>query len=260
LEYTALNTLERAIDASNLELELQSGAFLLDDRGSNAAVVNDAFLRQSPSWGIMPEDGEVPAGTEELLVRLLTQFVPGRLNSLAFVGPTEGVGTSTTASNTALWLARKAGKQVLLIDADLVTPTLHRQFCVEPYYDLNQIVLNQCEGGRPITIRKEKLHVIPARPIEDVNSILFQIDAFARFLLVAKGRYDFVIVDCAPVSASSSAVFICPKIDGTIFVVGAGRSDKRTARRALQQLSDAGSQFAGAILNRKRRFVPKWLS
>jgi Mrp family chromosome partitioning ATPase len=65
-----------------------------------------------------------------------------------------------------------------------------------------------------------------------------------------KGDADLVIVDSPPLQAVTDAAILSSFLDGTLFVIDAGRSRRRAVRLAREALNRADATVLGAVLNR----------
>jgi Mrp family chromosome partitioning ATPase len=78
---------------------------------------------------------------------------------------------------------------------------------------------------------------------------LFLNAAAGRFLEQAAERYDFVILDTAPVMAADDVTSLAPRVDGVLFVVRAGHSSARVLRAALDLLYLRHVRVLGLVFN-----------
>ncbi len=75
----------------------------------------------------------------------------------------------------------------------------------------------------------------------------------------AREKYDFIIVDAAPVKASSDYINISPLVDATLVVVGCDRITSRELAATLRELRSCDANVIGTVLNfssveKKRRY------
>lgn len=163
------------------------------------------------------------------------------------VGKTEG--KSVVAANLALAMAR-GGKKVVLLDADLRRPSLHKYINIPNDTGLSNIMLHELDvTDVMINVESENLWVIstgltPPNPGEMVSSpkmkeILDKLGAIA----------DLVVVDGPPVLVTDATI-LASKVDAVLLVVGTGRTRRSDAQTALKQLERAGARVIGAVLNR----------
>ena len=160
-------------------------------------------------------------------------------------------GKTTTACNLALALAM-GDARVLLIDADLRRPGVHRALTIDNGTGLSHVLTGQAPiRDALVALENPRVWVMtagmpPPNPSELLGS------ARMRTLLdeTRSGRFDWVIVDTPPVLPVTDAVVLSPLVDGIAFVIGSEMTQRRHAARALETLTASGARLMGAVLNR----------
>jgi succinoglycan biosynthesis transport protein ExoP len=176
-----------------------------------------------------------------------------QLRVIALTSAQSGEGKTATASNLAVVMAQ-LGKQVLLIDADLRKPRLHRVFNLS-----NREGLVHClTGAEPLERVMQQtsvpgLHVLPSGTIPPNPSELLASDRMRELLLAAQRRFDLVIVDTPPLLAVTDAALVGAMVDGIVFTLHAGRVLRDEARASLDRLKQSSVRVLGTVLN---RYVP----
>ncbi len=160
-----------------------------------------------------------------------------------------GEGKSTTATRLAETFAASAGR-VLLIDADLRKPSLHRLVEADGRIGLTSVVLGEVSLETASHHVAAGLDVVPAGPLPPNPPEMFGKESFHRLLDEAKKDYDWIIVDTPPVISVTDAVVCSPLADMVLMVVQYGRLDRKTVVGAMRQLGRAGARVVGAVLNR----------
>ncbi len=160
-------------------------------------------------------------------------------------------GKTTTACNLALALAF-GGSRVLLIDADLRRPGLHKTIGLQNGTGLSHLLVGQARVRDAVQRTSEpNLVVITAGRIPPNPSELLSSERMNSFLAnLATGPFDWVIVDTPPVLAVTDAVIIAPKVSGVVFVVGSEMTRRVHAERALETLQSGRPRSIGVVLNR----------
>jgi tyrosine-protein kinase Etk/Wzc len=164
-------------------------------------------------------------------------------------GPTPSIGKSFISANFAAVLGA-TGKRVLLVDADLRKGYLHRYFGLERKHGLSEVIAAQLALEQAIHLNiVENVDFIstgelPPRPAE-----LLAHGHFGEFMHAVAARYDFVVIDTAPVLAVSDALVVAPHV-GTIFnVVRGSISTMGEIEEAVKRFRQAGAAVTGVVFN-----------
>ena len=171
------------------------------------------------------------------------------IRSLLFSSPGPGEGKSTTAVNFAVMLAQQ-GQHVLLIDADLRRPALHRALDLLREPGLTNLLVGDAtvrEAVRPNVL--PNLDVLPSGPFPPNPSELLNSKAMKQLLEEFEGRYTQVIVDSPPMLAVTDAAVLAVHTDGAVLVLRSGETEQRAAERSVEQLRRLGVRVFGAVLN-----------
>lgn len=177
-----------------------------------------------------------PGRTHQTRVRLITS-------------PTRGAGKSTVATHLARSLAA-SGRKVLLIDADNYGQGASRECGIVGTPGLREFL----EGKLPLekVIQRnhsENLAVIPSGERSERFGELLSRQATHERIRAAFAGFEEVIVDSAPVLASSSSVVLAALVDEIVLVIRAGRSTNEEVQAARQHLTLVGGKIIGAVLN-----------
>jgi succinoglycan biosynthesis transport protein ExoP len=173
-----------------------------------------------------------------------------QLRVIALTSANSGEGKTATASNLAVVMAQ-LGRQVLLVDADLRKPRLHRVFNLS-----NREGLVHClTGGEPLERMIQStgtpgLFLLPSGTIPPNPSELLASDRMRELLDVAQRRFDLVIVDTPPLLAVTDASVVGAMVDGVVFCLYAGRVQRAEAIASCDRLRVSGARVLGTVLNR----------
>lgn len=163
-------------------------------------------------------------------------------------GPREG--KSTTVANLAVSMAQ-AGKSVLIVDADLRNPTMHKLFELSNLEGLSVSLVqdkdckNYIQETRVPGVRVLTGGPIPPNPAELVGSMRMK-----GLIEEVSSQYDVVLIDTPPVIAVTDAAILAQEVDGVILVLASGEVNKEYAQRAKDQLDKVGAKILGAVLNK----------
>ncbi|HWO40492.1 MAG TPA: CpsD/CapB family tyrosine-protein kinase [Candidatus Eisenbacteria bacterium] len=182
------------------------------------------------------------------------------IKTLLVVASDHGEGATTTATFLASVLAKSNRARVILVDANLRTPSpLSARRLNQGSKGFTELASGKAklnEVVQPATFISPNLSVISAgRPLPS-PSYLFDGDAIEKILAALRERYDYVIFDGAPVKDYSDSCFLGSKVDGAIIVVEAGKTRKETARGTKRQLERYGAKVLGTVLNKKKNYIP----
>ena len=170
-------------------------------------------------------------------------------------------GCTTTAAILASTLARSKDSRTLLIDANLRTPALDDVFTGQQNPSgLSDVVLSDVDLDQSIyQTDRPNLFVLPCGKPVSSPSYIFDGDSVADLLNKLRDRFDFVILDASPLHAYSESRFLASKVDGVILVVEAERTKTEVVRSIKKELEAAGVTILGVVLNKKKKYIPKFL-
>ncbi len=187
-------------------------------------------------------------------IRTAVQFAgsAGRaVRSIAVVSTVPREGKTLTAVNLAIAMAQ-AGHRVLIIDADMRKPRLHKVLCpgLTHVRGLSNVLIGAAtldDVARETPVAG--LWCVPAGPIPPNPSELLGSPRMADLLRAAHDRFDRIIVDSPPVGAVTDACVFAPHLDGVVQVVGFGSTSRNDARMGKDRLVSLGACYLGAVLN-----------
>lgn len=163
-------------------------------------------------------------------------------------GPGEGKST------TSLALARnltQLGKRVLLVDADLRNPSLHKTLGLRPEMGLSNLLAGGCGFSDAVQATDdERLQVILAGPLPPNPAELLSGSKLISLLTVGSERFDHVIVDGPPVLGLADAPILANAVDGTLLVVTSAKTKISAAQSALKRLLAARARIIGGLLTK----------
>jgi len=159
-------------------------------------------------------------------------------------------GKSTTASALASSLAA-IGRNVLLIDADLRNPSLHKMFAVRNLSGFSNILAGISEVDAEIQQTSlPNLKLLPGGPTPPNPAELLTSDRLHTILNDASSKYDVVILDGPPVMGLADAPLLAAAASGTILVVEAGETGHQMALTALKRIASGGARVLGVVLTK----------
>jgi succinoglycan biosynthesis transport protein ExoP len=158
-------------------------------------------------------------------------------------------GKTTTVSNLGVALAQ-AGKRVILLDADLRKPRLHRFFALNNHVGLTNVLAGETEPwGAVVQPHMDNLGVLPSGPVPGNPAELLSSDQMGGLIEQFSQAADFVLIDSAPVLAAADATILATFADGVLLVADADRASRGSVGHARVQLDHVNATVVGAMLN-----------
>ncbi|MFZ0993292.1 MAG: polysaccharide biosynthesis tyrosine autokinase, partial [Candidatus Sulfotelmatobacter sp.] len=158
-------------------------------------------------------------------------------------------GKTTTSMNTALVLAQK-GVRVLLIDADLRRPSIHKILGWGPRSGLSNVLTGSATLKQTIQPSfLPNLSILPAGTPPPNPAELLASANMRDVLEELRGQYDHIVVDTPPTLSVTDAVVLSPRADAIILVIRSGQTTKQALRRSRDILTQVNAKVSGVLLN-----------
>ena len=143
---------------------------------------------------------------------------------------------------------------MLLVDADLRRPTVHRTFKVSNRYGLSNIITS---SASTVDISEmidktevENLDVLTSGPTPPNPAELLGSERLSQLLDFLRERYDFIILDAPPVDTVTDGQIVGTRADGVALVTPQGIATKDAVMRAVKLLQRVNANILGVIMNR----------
>lgn len=183
----------------------------------------------------------------EKLVYVFTSSIPGE-------------GKSTTISNLGITIAN-LGKKVVLIDADMRKPVIHKIFNVRNGIGLAHYINGKAtfeEIKRDTEVENLTVITYGTRPINP--SELLENPKMKELLEICKNDYDYVLVDAPPVNVVTDPIVLANYADKLLWVVSPGKVKRKDLRHARKLLVPVKRKILGVILNSSKTEVSSYYS
>jgi capsular exopolysaccharide synthesis family protein len=167
----------------------------------------------------------------------------------AVTGAAPGDGKTVTAVNLACSLAEETGRRVVVIDADMRRPSVHKLLGI----DNQRGLADYLSGGTMIEMvlqrsRLPNLWAVPAGRVPPNPAELLGGKGMGDLLARLRRDYDFVVVDTPSVVSSPDAAVLSPRIDVTLVAVRMGETPRGAVRDAVETLRRADATYVAAVL------------
>jgi capsular exopolysaccharide synthesis family protein len=175
-------------------------------------------------------------GDKKPLVLLVTSAVPQE-------------GKSFMSSNLSAVMAM-SGQKVLLIDADLRRPSIHRLFDLADSYG----TVNVLQGEMSFQSVAQDTHVpglkvvAAGTPPSNPNELLG--NGILQKIRESASEFDVIIIDTPPVTAVSDPMVLSPMVDGVVLVVEANGTKRPVVKQAVSRLKGVNAPLLGGVVNK----------
>jgi Mrp family chromosome partitioning ATPase len=179
---------------------------------------------------------------------------------VVFAGTESGTGCSWTCAHAAEILASQVRDSVCIVDCNLTTPSLHRQFGVENHFGLADALT----GAGPVRqyarqLSRQNLWFVSCGAIDAGSGQLLASDRMRVRITELRSEFDYVLMDVAPMNLCNHTMMLGSMTDGVVLVIKANASRRDASREAVQQLRSANVRVLGAVLNQRTFPIPERL-
>lgn len=262
------NRVQIALLAAAVGLAVGLGAILLieylDDTIKTGEDVQ-AFLGLA-TLGTVPREGNKTAGPlvadhlsqsvlaeayRVLRTNIRTCNVDHPVTSLLVTSSSSTEGKSTTAANLGVVMA-ESGQQVILVDADLRRPTLHKLFDLPNASGLTSALLDDTEAFEDwlLETKVHNLRLLTSGPTPPIPSELLGSQRMQRLIAHLNDIADVVIYDSPPTLGIADTAILAEQVDGTLLIVDSGGTRRKLGQQSLDALTKVGARVIGVALNK----------
>lgn len=197
-------------------------------------------------------DSSFPFAAKEaynsLRTNLLYALSPTNGKIVAVTSSNAGEGKSTVSINLALTMA-SANVKVLLIDADLRRPTIHKKLRIDNSTGLSKFIV----GFETMSDSLKRnvftnLDVMTSGPIPPNPSELLGSENMRVFLQKASDYYDYIIIDTPPVNIVTDVAVMSDCISGVLLVTSYGNTTFEDVKKAKSTFDKVNAKLLGMVL------------
>jgi capsular exopolysaccharide synthesis family protein len=177
---------------------------------------------------------------------------------LLFTSSLDREGTTEVVMGLGLTAAGAMGRPTVIIDCNVRSPDIHRRFGLEDV-GLDEHLKGQLPIEQALlNTLVPNLYVMPLGAGLTSLAALNQ-DRFAEFLSGLRSRFEYVLIDSAPVGINPETTILCEKVDAVVMVVLHGSTRREVVRRSKETIERAGGKILGVILNKRKFPIPEFL-
>jgi len=261
-------------------------AFLLESLDNSVRTPEQAEMASGlPSLGVVPQflradtprlqpaaklalaNGESTGHRAELIAQLRpnseaaecyrslrTSILLSALDSppkvLLITSPLPQEGKTTTSVNVAIVLAQR-GSRVLLVDADLRRPGVHRAFGFDRKPGLSTVLTGTTTAESVMRTYPPvpNLSILSAGPQPPQPAELLDGNKMRSLIAQWRNDFDHVIIDTPPALSVTDPVILSVEADSIILVIRSGKTTKDALRRAGELLWQVNAHVMGVVVN-----------
>jgi Mrp family chromosome partitioning ATPase len=180
--------------------------------------------------------------------------------------PRTVVLTATEPGNGCSWICCRAAEilasqvkgPICVVDANLRSPRLHQYFGVENHHGLSD-ALKATESIRNFVsqLGRQNLWLLSCGANATKSNSLLISDPMRIRLAELRQYFEYVLVDAPALSLGSEGMVLSRAAEGVVLVLKANSSRREAARKAVQDLQNAGARILGAVLNQRTFPIPQ---
>jgi len=192
----------------------------------------------------------------ELADQIYLLMKDGHLKTLLVSAAAEKEGATATIVNLGNYLAKTANHKVLIIDANLRNPAVHKFFKL-PEEGLSEVLEERLSFEKAVKEISPNLDILPAgktalNPLSLLGSRKIQ-----EVIKSAKEKYAVILIDCPGLNDFKDGLLVSSYVDAVALVVNEGRTRRQAVKAAIAPLIEKKANILGVILNNRTFAIPK---
>lgn len=193
-------------------------------------------------------------------ILFITQKRP--IQTLMFSSAVAGEGKTTTSCNMAISMANELDKKIALVDCDLRQSAVSRYLGIQQGKGLHEYLDNQATIDQVLKpTRLERLTVVTAGQSVENPSKLLTSPRMAELMADLRTRFDFIIMDAAPLVPLADVPILLNHVDALALVARVGETPKTFIRQAISTVENAQrAPLLGIVLTRVENTLPTYVN
>jgi capsular exopolysaccharide synthesis family protein len=194
----------------------------------------------------------------KLVQRVFMTPGSGRGRMVVLSAMEAGNGCSWICARMAEVLASQVSGSVCVVDANLRSPGLHREFNVPNHYGLTDALQVTEPIRRFVTsLTRPNLWLLSCGAQVEGMETMLSSDRMRALLPELQREFDYVLIDAPPIESGDECAVLARNAEGIILVLRANASRRESARKAVRDLEIANVRVLGAVLNQRTFPVPE---
>lgn len=207
----------------------------------------------SPETVGLDQPASVYAESYRMLYTNLRYSIPASTKQRLFLITSVGLGEgkTTTAANLAV-IAARAGQKVILVDADLRRPAVHRAFGCSQETGFSSLLVGEADSLEEVLVPCEEvpgLWIAPAGPLPPNAAELLGSPRMRELIEHLGEQADLVVIDSPPLMVAADASILASLVTATILVVRSGRTRLEAVVHAKEMTDRVAGHLLGVVIN-----------
>lgn len=217
----------------------------------------------SPQMVTLHSPQSLPAEHYRLLrtrILFMTQNRP--FKALLFSSALAGEGKTTTSCNMAISMANELDKKIVLVDCDLRQSSVARYLALTDKMGLHEYLQDHASLDAILKpTRLERLSVITGgQPVGNPSKLMAS-HRFGDLIRELRSRFDYIILDAAPVVPLADVPLLMAHVDAVALVVQVGQTPKKFVRQAITTVENSQrAPLLGLVLTRTENTLPTYVN
>jgi capsular exopolysaccharide synthesis family protein len=221
-------------------------------RGAAAGATGKEMVPSSRNGSVILTEVEATSAIAEsyrqLRTALLLSSAGHAPRTLLVTSSQPAEGKTTTSVNMAISLAQ-TGAAVLIVDADLRRPRIHKIFGLKNNVGLCNHLVGETELSSLVQVALPNLYVLPVGPLPPNPAELLGSAKMKQVIETLSQNFDYIIIDSPPVVSFADSLILSALVEGVIIVVKGGVTPREMAQRTKAHLQSVGAKILGVVVN-----------
>lgn len=165
--------------------------------------------------------------------------------------------TAVIAANLGIFLSHKSEYRVLIIDADLRNPSLHKDFDIPDTPGLTDVIEGKINFENAVHDLGSNLTVLPAGDSALNPIALLESTEMSDVIKKAKELYEIIFIHCADIKNFSDAIILSSFTDSIALVINEGRVRRQIVKNAIDPFELRNIKIMGGVLNNHKYVIPE---
>jgi len=179
------------------------------------------------------------------------------LRSVLFASSLNSEGTTSVVANLGRYLSKRLGHKVLVIDANLRSPKIHKTFKIQNNKGFSNVLAGEAQFKDCLYDAGDNLAIIPAGTSKLNPMTLLDTPRMAAVMKEAREKFEMILIDSACLRDYQDSVVVSSYTDGVVLVVNESRTRRQVVKSALRHLQAKDAKMVGAILNNRAYVIPR---